>query len=567
MLLVAAALFAVFAYGFAAGSYRLPPFYQVAWIKNTIIERVAPPAPEYEPPTAQSATILETALQRLLVKRVALPNANEEFVGGGGLAAAGDLLYVVTSDGAVSAMDMRAIKRLRSDLDTVPLNTADLMRTKVRYQITLYWFRVSGAFAEVVDDSTQRLFVSHNRFDPARACFTYNISRATVVRRGDALAARGPWQTIYTTAPCMTLQGSEGFGRHPFSGHISGGKMIAYDRQRLLITVGDFNYDGYLRDAWSMDRSNPYGKYVLLDKESGKAEIFAIGARNDMGLFRDSSGTIWATESGPQGGDELNVVERGANYGWPTSTYGIGYESSPWPPATAQGRHDAHKHPIYAWLPSVVPTNLIRFEGHPGQFENWRGDLLIATLRDQALHRLRFDGVGRVVYDERIPFGDRIRDLMRLPDGTLVLLTDATGQLVIIEDGGAEFEPVTEATRARLAALDRYDVLNDAATLAAGARSDGEGLFAQKCASCHALDGRTLVGPALDGVLTRRIGSRPGYTYSTTLGTDGRDWTPELLVRFLLHPETDFVNTRMQKVTLTHAQTDSIIAYLGRLSR
>jgi len=565
-ILLSAAVLGAFVYGFAAGSYRLPPFYQVAWIKNSVVERLNPPVAEYEPATPRAVTIIETALQRVLVKRVPLPSASDEFVGGGALAAAGDQLYVVTSGGHVAVYDTRDVERLAATIDTVPINRADLMRSNTRYIITTFWFRVSGAFAEVVDDSTQRLFVAHNRFDPARQCFTFNISRTTVVRSAAAVRAREPWRTIYTTAPCMTLQGTAGFGRHPFSGHISGGKMLAFDRTRLLVTVGDFNYDGYLRESWSMDRSNPYGKFMLVDKESGRAEIHAIGARNDMGLFRDSAGTIWATESGPQGGDELNVVKGGVNYGWPTATYGIGYESSPWPREGPQGRHDAHQPPVFAWLPSVVPTNLIRIEGHPGVFDAWRGDLLIGSLRDQALHRLRLDAGGRVIYDERIPFGDRIRDLLRLPDGKIVLLTDATGFLTFLDDGGPEWERITDATHARIATLERYDRLAGADSLS-GAITDGESLFKQKCTSCHALDGRKMQGPSLAGVLTRRVGGLEGFDYSTVLRTDSRTWDHDLLIRFLLHPETDFVNTRMQKISLTRAQADSIIAYLGRTTR
>lgn len=567
ILAVLGVAFGLFAYGFIAGSYRLPPFYQVAWVKNAIVERLFPRVETYVPPTPQSASIVPSTLQRLLMKRIALPNANQEFAGGGALAAAGDLVYVFTRDGHVTALNMRSVRKLQTDVDTVPVNRGDLMQSRARYAITLGWFRVDGAFAEVVDDSTQTLFATHNRFDPQRECFTVHLSRITIRHSAEAARATGPWETIFSTSPCMTLQGSEGFGRHPYSGHISGGRMIAFDQDRLLVTIGDYNFDGYLRPAWSMDRSNLYGKYVLINKSSGAAEIYAIGARNNMGIYRDSAGTIWSTESGPQGGDELNVIERNENYGWPTSTYGIGYESTPWDPSTeAQGRHDRYRQPVLAWMPSIVPTAIIRLEGHPGQFDPWRGDLLLGTLRDQSLHRLRLDNAGRVVYDERIWLGERIRDLVRLPDGQILLLTDATGQLVVLADGGPEYVPASDSTNSLLAALDRYDALSDAATVAAASRVDGEGLFEQKCASCHAVDGRTITGPSLDGVLTRRIGGRSDYSYSASLTTDGRAWTPALMSRYLLYPETDFPNTRMQKIGLTQAQSDSIIAYLGRIS-
>jgi aldose sugar dehydrogenase len=549
-----------------SGSYRLPPFYQIAWLKNSVVERMFPRTPQYTPSSPLAVAVLETSLQRVLVKRLQLPNAAEEFSGGGALATAGDLLYVMTSGGHVRAFDMRRVHPLETAIDTVPINRADLMQSRARYAVVLTWFRSVGAHAEALDDSTQRLFVMHNRFDARNECFTFNISRTTLVRRGDRLEMSEPWRTLYTTAPCMTLQGDEGFGRYPFSGHISGGKMIDFDGKRLLVTVGDFNFDGYLRDAWPMDRSNPYGKFILLDKETGRSEIYAIGARNDMGLLRDSSGTIWATESGPQGGDELNIVERGENYGWPESTYGINYESNPWPLAREQGRHDRYRTPVFAWVPSVVPTNLIRIEGHPGKFDAWRGDLLIASLRGQSLLRLRFDASQRVVYEERIPFGDRIRDMVRLFDGRIALLTDATGYLAILDDGGPEWARMTDDERGRISVLESYDALT-AGLPTAKPITDGEGLYGQRCASCHALDGQSRIGPALNGVLGRRIGGLDGYQYSLALTASAQSWSAGELRRYLLAPDEYFPGTRMPNIGLTPEQADSLVAFLQRGAR
>lgn len=563
LIAVVAIVLGGFGVGFTAGAYRLPPFYQIAWLKNSVYERWIPRVPRYVPTTPTAVVIIETALQRLLVKRLQMPNLSEDFNGGGALATADNLLYVVTSGGHVRVLDVRAVRPLDATIDTVPINRADLLRSDARYAVVLTWFRSVGAHAEVVDDSTQRLFVMHNRFDVGKSCFTFNISRTTLARRGDRMAMREPWRTIYTSSPCMVLQGGEGYGRYPFSGHISGGKIIEYDASRLLVTVGDYNFDGYLRAAWPMDLTNPYGKFILLNKESGASEIFAFGARNNMGLLRDASGTLWATESGPQGGDELNVIERGANYGWPEVSYGINYESNPWPLAREQGRHDQYRRPVFAWVPSVVPTNLIRVEGHPGKFDAWRGDLLIATLRGQSLLRLRLDSAGHVAYEERIPFGDRIRDMVRLFDGRIALLTDATGYLAILDDGGPEWARLSEEDLGRIAALESYDMLTEGLPTAA-IRTDGEGLFAQRCAVCHALNGRSLTGPALDGVMGRRIGGLSDFRFSVALGSSESSWERSTLRTFLLAPDSVFPGTRMPRVGLTPAQADSIVAYLEK---
>jgi cytochrome c2 len=563
-----ALIVASFGYGFVAGSYRLPPFYQVAWVKNVVLAKVSTRTAEYVPPTAEATAVLETGLQRLLIKRFQLPNANDEYSGGGSLAQAGGLLYVVTSEGAVTVMDPAAPRRVPAAIALPPINRAELMKTKLRYTITTFWFRSAGAYAEVVDDTTHRLFLMHNRFDADRMCITFDVSRVTLRVARDSVNSVGDWKTIFASSPCMTMNTDKGPGRYPYSGHISGGKMIEWNDQQLMVSVGDYTYDGWQRPAWSQDRSVPYGKYILLDKETGRWEIAAMGARNAMGLYRDSAGTVWATESGPQGGDELNIVEPGANYGWPSQTFGINYENTRWEPATAQGRHDGDRAPVLAWLPSIVPTNLVRFDRSGGGFDLWRNDLLIGSLRDQALHHLRLDAQNRVMYDERIPIGDRIRDLVRLPDGTVALLTDATGRLLLIADGGPIYEPLGPTGRAQIERLENVGrVLSSGSAgsaAVAGTAVTGADLFRQRCSSCHGLNGQTVVGPPLDGLLDRYIGSRAGFNYSEALRTDGRRWSEPLLRKYLADPQGAYPGSRMARVALTAPEMDSLVVFLGR---
>lgn len=583
-----------FGYGFIAGAYRLPPFFQIAWLKNTLLAKVTTPSePTVPVATATSATILETGVQRLLLKRLTLPSVDDDYSGGGSLAAAGRLLYVVSTHGDVVAFDAATPSRVSVSIPRAPINRDTLMQSRLRYVINTFWFRSAGSYAEATDDSSQVLYVMHNRLDPARECITFVVSKIALRVRADGVSATGPWQSIFTTSPCMTMQHDKGAGRYPYSGHISGGKIIGFDERRLLVSVGDYEYDGWHRPQWAQDDSNPYGKIVLVDKQTGKWEVFARGARNDMGLHKDSAGTIWATESGPQGGDELNRITPSANYGWPKYTYGINYENTPWPPAEAQGRHDGATPPVFSWLPSVVPTNLVRISGHRGMFEPWRGDLVLGTLRDQALHHLRLTADGRIAYDERIPIGDRIRDLLRLPDGRLVMLTDATNHLIFADDGGPMWVPVDSATLKKLGSLDKLDVLVPSApkretgsgaasrdslpsasdpSIEAGApkrnsrlaAGSGEAVFAEKCSACHGRDGRIIVGPPLDGLMKRYVGSRAGFSYTEALKEDGRFWSPELLVTFLRNPAGTWPGTRMPKVPLSQPEIDSLVTLLSR---
>jgi len=552
-----------FLYGFVSGTYRIFPFHQIAYLKNTLWEGRVGVGGGYVPPAPDAVTLQDTGLQRLLVKRVPLPVDPLDLSGGGGLSAAGGVAYVFTSPGQLLAFDLDEGRALKPRVDPVPMNREALMRSRVRYDIFIPWFRVSGVLAEQGEGGSHTLFVSHNVFHEEEGCITLNVSRITVVREGEELVPREGWRTIFTTQPCMHPVFDVGPGRHPFSGHISGGTMIPYDQRRLLMTVGDFTYDGHTRPAWAQDDENPYGQYILLDRETGEYETYATGGRNAMGMFRDWEGTIWATESGPQDGDELNVIRRGANYGWPLVTYGIDYESTPWPMSEDQGRHDAFDQPLFAWIPSIVPTNLVRIPPTSESFRLWTGDLVLGSLRGQSLHRLRFGDDGRIVYDEQIPMGDRIRDLVRLDDGTLLLLTDGTGQLVFVGDGGAVFEEMDEEAMARLVRLEAYGGLTAGETDSRVATA--ESLFRRSCNSCHVVEGPGgQVGPHLNELFGRRVGGVEGYNYSGVLRAGEERWTPELLREYLLDPEAVFPGSRMPRVNLSPEEADSIVAYLRR---
>jgi aldose sugar dehydrogenase len=564
VLFVALALVGLaFTYGFVSGSYRLFPFYQIAWVKNALFEEHLRTATTYVPERPESVAFIESTLQRLLVKRVPLPNAQGEFAGGGAMTRVGDILYVFTSGGTLLPFDLDARSLLASQVNDAPINRAEFMRSPMRYQIHPPFFRLVGAHAESASDSTHVIFTYHNRYHSRERCFTANVSRVTVVVQGDTVRAIEPWRTIFTSEPCLTLIPDVEI---PFPGHISGGKMIEYDEERLLLSVGDFAHDVYPPEPFALDPDKPYGKFLLLDKETGEYSIYASGMRNAMGLYRDLTGVIWATESGPQGGDELNIVERGMNFGWPLESFGIDYGTQPWPLSEAQGRHDEFDPPVIAWLPSIVPTNLVRLEGPATAFDLWRGDLVLGTLRDQSLRRLRPGTDGRILTDERIFLGERIRDLLRLDDGTLVLLTDGTGHLMFLGDGGPVYEPVDDPeVMARIVDLEGYGAL----TVGLGGMERisvaGDELFVQKCASCHSVDGRNMVGPHLNELLERRVGGLDDYSYSSQLAFDGRPWTPALLSEFLLNPESGFVDMRMPKIVLSRAEADSIIAYLQRI--
>ena len=161
-----------------------------------------------------------------------------------------------------------------------------------------------------------------------------------------------------------------------------------------------------------------YGKTLLIDMYTGAASTFTTGHRNQEGLYIDPTGNIWSSEHGPKGGDELNLLVKDRNYGWPIVTYGTNYDAMPWPLNPHPGRHDGFEAPVYAWVPSVGLSSITSVRKK--LFDRWKGDLLVASLGGMSIWRVRTDR-GRVVTAERIEIGERIRDLIEDEEGRLIL--------------------------------------------------------------------------------------------------------------------------------------------------
>jgi glucose/arabinose dehydrogenase len=180
------------------------------------------------------------------------------------------------------------------------------------------------------------------------------------------------------------------------------------------------------------DEGKPAPGNPFLDDRKALAEIFSYGHRNVQGAaLHPRTGELWATEHGPQGGDELNLVRAGVNYGWPVITYGVNYGigTKIGEGTSKPGMAQPQKH----WVPSPALSGMAFYEGD--RFPRWRGDVLLGALRGQALIRVRLDGE-RVTGDEFMLAGSlsRVRDVRVGPDGFVYLLTDqSSGTLLRLE--------------------------------------------------------------------------------------------------------------------------------------
>ena len=150
------------------------------------------------------------------------------------------------------------------------------------------------------------------------------------------------------------------------------------------------------------------------------AETWSVGHRTPYGLAFAPDGRLWELEHGPRGGDELNLIEPGKNYGWPLVSYAVNYNGVPIP--SPDTRPDLTK-PVIYWTPVIAPGNLTFYTGK--LFRNWRGSALISGLATKTLNRVTFDGKGGATPAERWDVGHRIRDVEVAPDGALWMIEDA----------------------------------------------------------------------------------------------------------------------------------------------
>jgi glucose/arabinose dehydrogenase len=150
------------------------------------------------------------------------------------------------------------------------------------------------------------------------------------------------------------------------------------------------------------------------------AETWATGVRTPYGLAFSPTGELWEVEHGPRGGDELNLIEKGKNYGWPLVSYSMNYNGVPI--ASPDTRPDLAK-PVIYWTPVIAPGNIMFYKG--AMFPQWQGSALIGGMGSQSLNRITFDGKGGATAAERWGVGHRIRDVEVGPDGALWMLEDA----------------------------------------------------------------------------------------------------------------------------------------------
>ncbi len=524
--LLGAILAAVALAGYVVGAHRVFPYSQIRDLERKARGIYHAINPEEEPEVREDR--FESIFLRLKGQSAEIPVAREG--DGGGLASFGDDVVLVTHEGGVfAARSSSDIARLDIELPEngfdayMAFAATDAGKALIHYPGS---FRYNAVIRYAVGDETG-LALSYTEYDPAKQCYGTAVAvlpvaetdiRTTVARARD-------WRVLFRTEPCLPLKTIAA----AIEGHMAGGRLAFKEPGLLYLGSGDYSWDGVSAlEALAQDPGNSYGKVIEIDLATGQSRQVSKGHRNMQGVTADRQGRVWVVEHGVRGGDELNLVREGADYGWPVETLGTSYNKTPWPMAASYGRHDRFEAPVFAWVPSVATSALTVVEGFD---DSWDGDLLVGSLRNESLHRVRVQD-DRVLFAERIAIGERIRDVHQHGDGRIALWTDSK-RLYFLEPDDATY--MGEFIDRHIAGLGYEDA--DRARIASAVNA---------CMECHDFNpGGDAGAPGLGAIYEAKMGSGPFTGYSEAMKSATGVWTRERLLAFIDDPASVVPGTSM----------------------
>ncbi len=513
---------AFFGWGTATGLYKTFPWYQLSSFVHPLKKSFG--IAQQTGGTVHGGLL---NLELTLVTKTPIPGD------GGGIAITPKgILIVRRADGIVVDYDpdLKVVSELGTQLPPTNRNLLPA-RTAGGRPVNAGFLRYNDLMVKAWG-GVDHMIVSYSYFDPDQQCFVSRLDETPLpVDWTKATPTATNWRRLMETTPCLKF----GAQRNAFAGNQAGGRMLDMGDGGILWTVGDYEIDGTDSNGpgYSQMADASYGKIFHLTLPDGKADIVSIGHRNPQGIAIDGTGRIWSVEHGPMGGDELNLIRQGANYGWPNVTLGVQYADRKsdvrnWPLNKVQGRHEGYDPPFYSWLPSIAPSSV---QSLTGIDPRWEGDLLVSALADKSLHRLRLEG-DKVLYDERLDMGQRVREIKVAPGGRIYILFD-NGNF-----GYLTARPVA-AANGRSAALQTA-------------------LANSGCVNCHSNPKL----PTLDGIGGTPVAAQQGIEYSDALKEAGGLWTEERLRAFLTAPQEFAPGASMPNPGLDAAAVDGLATAL-----
>ena len=479
--------------------------------------------------------VVETSYLPLTLKYVSNLNAS-------GVAGMGGSLFVGAS--GVVLMDRTGQFYSVKDKEPIPLN----LKTPSNHELFLKENPKEKIVAGVInatsftfDPVEKKIYAAHNQYlgaDQVRMLVSSVDFDADALKYGKDQN----WTTIFEGPPVTgDTRGTDA----------SAGKVLLVGRDLFLSTGFPGHEDAKsvngIIDAGSLALTPPqnvntlHSKVIKISLKDNSSEVYASGQRNSQGMVLTSGGEILSTDHGPQGGDEINRLRQGANYGHPIQTYGTRYGTYDyaWPAELMDKVPKDQKFdlPVFAFVPSIAINPIIEIKSFN---ERLKGDLLIGSLKAQSLYRLKYID-GRVIFSEPIWLGHRIRDIYEYQN-KIYLLTD---------------EPYLISLEVDTAKLSANKTKDDKYFLSPTVQN--------KCMNCHSFNPTlpSSMAPKLSNIIGKKLGSDTFDRYSAAFKNSGLVWTKENLAQFLRDPAAVVPGTSMPKPNLTPDEVNELVEIIA----
>jgi glucose/arabinose dehydrogenase len=258
--------------------------------------------------------------------------------------------------------------------------------------------------------TSAKLLISYPRLSSSRSCVEIAVDELVYDRKKQRIRFVSNW---LTSKPCVPISAVQ---------HTAG-RFAVIDKNSVYVSIGDLGFS----DIDDRDKRGDLGSIFKLSAKS-KVKI-SQGHRNPQGIVLFDKKTLIAAEHGPRGGDEINIIKEGGDYGWPFVSYGQPYGSGDYVRPGKTGNHAGYIEPIKYWVPSIAPTELVQLpvQGWGG----WGRALVLGTLREEVLVFMKVSESLNITQSVQVDMGERIRDLEVLSNGSLIATTDA-GNLVTV---------------------------------------------------------------------------------------------------------------------------------------
>ena len=257
-----------------------------------------------------------------------------------------------------------------------------------------------------------KLLISYPRLGTGRSCVEIAVDELAYDRKRQRIKFVSNW---YVTKPCVPISAVQ---------HTAG-RFEVIDMNSVYVTFGDLGY------SLINDRAKRGDLGSIFKLSAISATKVSQGHRNPQGIVMYNKVHLLAAEHGPRGGDELNLIKRGSDYGWPFVSYGQPYGGGDYVRPEKTGTHAGYPEPLTYWVPSIAPTELVQL---PQQgWGNWNGAVVLGTLREEVLVFIKLNPSMQVVEKIQVDVGHRVRDLELLSNGSMVMSTDS-GQLITVSN-------------------------------------------------------------------------------------------------------------------------------------